>query len=326
MPQISVIVPIYKVEQYIYRCIDSILNQSFRDFELILVDDGSPDRCGMICDEYAEKDSRIHVIHRKNGGLSAARNSGIDWVFRNSDSQWLTFIDSDDWIHPRMLECMLGMVKKWSVKVSVCGYKLTSGETTDLLHGNFEGEIWTPEDFYIEHNVNSIVAWGKLYHRDFFKKLRYPKGKLHEDEFTTYRILFQEKKIAVSDLPMYFYFQNTEGITKSKWKPKRLDGTFGLGKQAYYFKKHGFKRAYAQAAYYYALCIFQGRERLKNCEAPRWERVKYGLMLNLSLKRAVCCFSDIYLPEERGHYVEAFPFLTATYRFLKAIVRKIIAS
>lgn len=96
MSEITVVVPVYKVEQYLHRCIDSILVQTYRDFELILIDDGSPDSCGMICDEYAKSDSRIHVIHQENGGLSAARNAGIDWAFANSDSQWLTFIDSDD--------------------------------------------------------------------------------------------------------------------------------------------------------------------------------------------------------------------------------------
>ena len=102
---ISVIVPVYKVEKYLSRCIDSILAQTYTDFELILVDDGSPDNCGKICDGYAEKDNRV-VIHQGNGGISAARNAGIDWAFENSDSEWIAFIDSDDWVHPLYLECL----------------------------------------------------------------------------------------------------------------------------------------------------------------------------------------------------------------------------
>jgi glycosyltransferase involved in cell wall biosynthesis len=105
MPAISVIVPVYKVEKYIHRCVDSILGQTFTDFELILVDDGSPDSCGAICDEYAAKDSRV-VIHQENGGLSAARNAGIEWSFDHSNSGWMTFIDSDDWVHPQYLELL----------------------------------------------------------------------------------------------------------------------------------------------------------------------------------------------------------------------------
>ena len=112
MPQISVIVPIYKVEQYLERCVDSILNQTFTDFELVLVDDGSPDNCGAICDEYAKKNERIVVIHKENGGLSDARNAGIEWALNNSGSEWITFIDSDDWVHIDYLEYLYNSAKK----------------------------------------------------------------------------------------------------------------------------------------------------------------------------------------------------------------------
>ena len=128
MPAISVIVPVYKVEKYIHRCVDSILGQTFTDYELILVDDGSPDNCGAICDEYAVKDSRIVVIHQENGGLSAARNTGIDWSFANSDSRWLTFIDSDDWVHPEYLQRLLAAAVEHNVSVSICGYAQTEGK------------------------------------------------------------------------------------------------------------------------------------------------------------------------------------------------------
>ena len=120
MSIISVIVPVYNVEPYLNRCVDSILEQTFTDFELILVDDGSPDNCPAICDEYARKDSRIHVIHQKNGGLSDARNAGIDWVVANSDSQWISFVDSDDWVHPMYLFTLLSAVKTTNTYVSVC--------------------------------------------------------------------------------------------------------------------------------------------------------------------------------------------------------------
>ena len=120
MSQISVIVPVYKVEAYLPACIDSILAQTFTDFELILIDDGSPDHCGTICDEYAKKDVRIHVIHQENGGLSAARNAGIDWVFKNSDSQWITFVDSDDMIISGMLERLRSVILITKADVCTC--------------------------------------------------------------------------------------------------------------------------------------------------------------------------------------------------------------
>ena len=123
---VSVIVPVYKVEKYIHRCVDSILSQTFRQFELILVDDGSPDNCSTICEEYALVDDRIRVIHRENGGLSAARNSGIEWVLANSDSQWLTFIDSDDWIHPQFLEVLVHGVQLSGAQVGMVGRSYVS--------------------------------------------------------------------------------------------------------------------------------------------------------------------------------------------------------
>ena len=149
MPEISIIVPVYNVEKYLQRCVDSILAQTFSDFELLLVDDGSPDNCGEICDWYATQDDRVHVIHQKNGGLSAARNAGIDWAFSNSDSQWLNFIDSDDWVHPQYLEVLKNAVDKDGTDLSI-----TKLHRTDHYEKMFPQEYssWTeaPENFYLK--------------------------------------------------------------------------------------------------------------------------------------------------------------------------------
>ena len=122
---ISIIVPVYNTEKYLNRCVDSILNQTFTDFELILVDDGSPDNCGKICDEYKEKDRRVRVIHKPNGGLSDARNAGIEWALNNSDSEWISFIDSDDWVHPNYLDFLLRAAEQNNTSVSICGFLRT---------------------------------------------------------------------------------------------------------------------------------------------------------------------------------------------------------
>ena len=118
MAQISVIVAVYKMPEYLPRCIERILNQTFRDLELILVDDGSPDDCGKICDGYAAADPRVHVIHKQNAGVCAARNTGLDWVYDHSDSQWIFFHDNDDWIHPQTLERMLSAAE--TVETDIC--------------------------------------------------------------------------------------------------------------------------------------------------------------------------------------------------------------
>ncbi len=239
MPTISVIVPVYKVEPYLNRCVDSILRQTYQDFELILVDDGSPDRCGEICDGYAWQDSRVHVIHKENGGLSDARNAGIDWVEANSDSQWLIFADSDDWVHPELLARMLDAATAFDLKISVCGYQETEGADPAVLPEDMRPHRCTPKQFYMEHFVNATVAWGKLYSRSCFRDIRYPVGKIHEDEFVTYRLLFAQKEIAVVPAPLYAYFINPKGIIRSAWSPKRFHAWEAYDQQLAFFTAMG---------------------------------------------------------------------------------------
>ncbi len=223
MANISVIVPVYKVEAFLGRCVDSILNQTYSDFELILVDDGSPDRCGQLCDAYAAQDNRIHVIHQENGGLSAARNAGIDWAVANSASQWLAFIDSDDWVKPDYLEQLWRAVTETGCKMSVCGFYRTDG-TAESEPKEFSVEILSPEDFYCGdiHGGVTAVAWNKLYHKSLFENLRYPIGKLHEDEFTTYKMVYALDKLALVSAELYAYYQNPQGIMGAKWNPRRM--------------------------------------------------------------------------------------------------------
>ena len=223
MPNISIIVPVYKVEPFIHRCVDSILSQTYTDFDLILVDDGSPDRCGSICDAYAGKDSRIQVIHQKNGGLSAARNAGIDWACANSTSRWLAFVDSDDWVHPEYLRQLYAAAEQTLCKISVCGFFRTEGEDFPEQQ-DFSISAMTADDYYCGevHEGLTAVAWNKLYHKSLFKELRYPIGKLHEDEFTTYQAVYKAGRIGVTPAHLYAYYQNPKGIMRSDWNPRRM--------------------------------------------------------------------------------------------------------
>ena len=232
MPTISVIVPVYKVEAYLDRCVESILAQTFKDFELILVDDGSPDNCPAMCDAWAIKDSRIKVIHKENGGLSDARNVG----FEASCGEWISFIDSDDYVHADMLQALYDAVVVHNVKVSACGYIATAGEPLEDSP-DLTANLWSAEDFYVQRNVNATVAWGKLYHRSVV--LPYPKGKIHEDEFVTYRILFACENIAVLDAALYGYYQNPTGIMGSTWNPRRLDVLLAFEEQILFFDNLG---------------------------------------------------------------------------------------
>ena len=234
---ISVIVAVYNVEPYLPRCIDSILSQTYRNFELILIDDGSPDNCGKICDAYADNDSRIVVIHQKNGGLSDARNAGIEWVFKNSNSEWLTFIDSDDWIDNRYLEILLNMATENHSDISVSNFLRTSGNVPSDTCDNVSAEIWDTSQFFRKKNLNATVAWGKLYKKSLFTQIRYPKGKLHEDEFTTYKILFACTHIAFTETPLYYYFINEKSITGVTWTPAHLVALEAFDERLFFFRQ-----------------------------------------------------------------------------------------
>ncbi len=236
MPQISVIVPIYKVEPYLCRCVDSILAQTFTDFECILVDDGSPDNCGQICDEYAAKDSRIHVIHKENGGLSSSRNAGIDYAVEQSDSQWLSFIDSDDWVHPCFLEYLHRAAVEQNVKISACNVYETKQIDKGPDDCNYAVELLDGIDFHMNNNIWATTAWNKLYVKELFDGYRYPIGRIHEDEFLTYKLLYNAKNIAWLEAQLYVYYHREDSIT-GKYSVRTLDRLDALKEQIEFFRK-----------------------------------------------------------------------------------------
>lgn len=258
MAVISVITPVYKVEPYLRRCVDSILSQTFEDFELILVDDGSPDNCPAICDEYAAQDSRVHVIHQENQGLSAARNAALDYLFSKGSSLWLTFLDSDDWIHPQMLELLYRAALEQNTLVSICDHQIVTDDIVWERYEQVPSACFESEQYYIEHNLNATTAWCKLYHKACFEQIRFPVGKVHEDEYTTYKILFQCKSVSVINVPLYAYYYNQQGITKSGNKLKWLHALSAFEEQLAYFKSIGAKKAYSyrMANYYIELSLF----------------------------------------------------------------------
>ncbi len=217
------VVPVHKAELYIHRCIDSLLAQTYKDFELILVDDGSPDQCGAICDEYAKKDNRIVAIHQSNQGLSAARNTGINYFFSASSSKWICFVDSDDYVHPIYLETLHKSVIESGLDVGVCDH-ISSGEFNQEMEESAKAwKYYDAETFFFECQRVFNVAWGKIYKKSCFKDIRYPAGKVHEDMFVTYKILFEHKGVAYISEPLYYYYYNPAGIMRSPWTSKRLD-------------------------------------------------------------------------------------------------------
>lgn len=223
MDKISVIVPVYKVEQYLNKCVDSIICQTYKNLEIILVDDGSPDRCGEICDEYAKKDDRVKVIHKKNGGLSDARNAGLDI----STGDWIGFVDSDDYINPDMYEKLLCSAKENDADISLCSYKYVGDGEYDN-NSPVKTEVISGKDILFrkmnqKKSYYWVVAWNKLYKSHLFNEIRYPYGKLHEDEFTIHEIFYGVKKVACVSESLYNYLQRDNSIVNSNYSVRHLD-------------------------------------------------------------------------------------------------------
>ncbi len=214
-PTISVIIPVYNVEDYLARCVDSILVQTYEKLDVILVDDGSPDGSGKICDEYAAKDSRVRVIHKPNGGLSSARNAGLD----AAAGEYLSFIDSDDWIEPDTYEHMMGLLDKYQAQIVSFGNIEVDGATGEQTLGICPKK---EECISSEEMVGRIFLWDgcdssvcdKVFHASLFENFRFPEGKLSEDVAITYKIILQTSKVVMCERPVYYYYQHPNSITK----------------------------------------------------------------------------------------------------------------
>lgn len=240
MPTISVIVPVYRVEPYLRQCADSILAQTYPDFELILIDDGSPDRCGEICDEYAAADSRVRVIHQPNGGLSAARNAGLD-IMRG---EYVSFIDSDDCVHPMYLESLLTAIQTHSAQVSQCQMAEFEADDTPPAEPSAVKEplcisgreaVW---HIYESSAGVAVSAWGKLYDASLFTSLRFPVGKIHEDQAVTPRALFCAAQVVVTYIPLYYYRLRDGSIMHSTFSAKRYDDIEAIDACIRFFQEH----------------------------------------------------------------------------------------
>lgn len=209
-PLISVIVPVYNVENYLRKCLESIINQTYKNLEIILIDDGSTDNSGKICDEYAAKDNRIKLIHKPNGGLSDARNAGLEIA----KGEYIGFVDSDDWLELNAYEIMLGAIFKNDFDIAICGYvvefknkKIMRALDSNTLIGN---EKILNTLFYNKNFPNAV--WCKLYKREIFRKLRFPVGKIYEDMLIKFDILKNSTKIIIISEILYHYRQRENSI------------------------------------------------------------------------------------------------------------------
>lgn len=254
---ISIIVPVYNVEKYVERCVESILAQSYREFELLLVDDGSTDQSGAICERLRAKDKRVRVIHQTNRGLSAARNRGL----AEATGEYITYIDSDDYVDVSYLETLYQNAIQYQADVSVCGFCLVweKKKTKEKIKENGTVRLCSGRDAaeeIVAHNKRSMItAWGKLYHRSLQELLIYPEGRLHEDEFVTYKVLYEARQVVETDIPIYNYFQRGNSIINDGYSIRRLDKLIALKEAIDFFASKNETELMKQAIKRYLLSI-----------------------------------------------------------------------
>lgn len=245
MVKVSVIVPVYKVEKYLDKCVKSILNQTYRDFEILLVDDGSPDGCGKMCDLYAQKDSRVKVIHKKNGGLSDARNVGIE----NAQGKYLLFVDSDDWIDSILIEKIVRIAEKWDTDIVLFDYmsvEENTGKTTLYSYSILENSVLSAKEEPCLIS-KTCSACNKLFNKNFWNKngLSFPVGKHYEDLGTIPKAMGVAEKIVYVKEPLYFYLQREGSIMHGRdFKRSYSDRTEMLDSVLDFYKKKGMFNEY----------------------------------------------------------------------------------
>ncbi len=222
LPKISIIVPVYNVEKYLNKCLDSILAQTFEDYELLLIDDGSSDKSGNICDEYEKKDKRVKVFHKENGGLSSARNAGIDAAC----GEYIGFIDSDDYIDNDMFEILYNSLIENHADISVCGVYDCYNDRIE--RNNVDGKLYVFSDQDALREVLygkrlQAFAVNKLYKKEVFNEMRFPVGKIYEDSFLIPSIFANSEKIVLVSVPKYYYQHREGSITSFKFSEKLFD-------------------------------------------------------------------------------------------------------
>ena len=222
MPTISVIVPIYRVEKYLDKCVTSILEQTYTDIEVILVDDGSPDDCGARCDEWAKRDARIRVVHKENGGLSDARNAGLDIAC----GTYVSFIDSDDYIEPHMLEVLYRGIVESSADMAACGINNVYGGVLKPQCKEEKQFVCDGEQAFAKLMIGTEIPasiCNKMIRRDIIGEQRFPVGRLYEDAFFTTELIPKVEKVWVTTEPLYYYVHRQRSITTENFNSKGMD-------------------------------------------------------------------------------------------------------
>lgn len=280
---ISIIVPVYKVEKYLERCVKSIINQTYKNLEIILIDDGSPDQCPYMCEEWSKRDTRIKVIHKQNGGLSDARNEGL----KISTGKFIGFVDSDDWIAPKMYERLLKAIIADQSDIAQCNVKMVwenNSHSRILLQPN--NCVLKRDEAQLELLNESKLkqpVWNKLYRKNIIKGIPFEKGKYHEDVFWSYQAIGNAESVSIIDYIGYYYWQHAESIMGEKYSLKRLDAVEGKCNRQAYFRKY-FPELESKALIdLWFTCLYQGQAVLR--ELKKGEKAQALEFLNKVLSK-----------------------------------------
>lgn len=301
---ISVIVPVYKVEIYLERCIESILRQTYSKFEVILIDDGSPDRCGEICEDYARKDNRITVIHKENGGLSSARNTGIE----QARGEYLLFVDGDDVIHPNTLKKLYQMLIDNKADIAMGDFCRFVDDTELRFESNSKNDkieicsgVQILEKLYDKKSsARYVSACGKLIRSSLFENVRFPLGRLFEDEFTTYLLYYKSKNVVIIDEQLYYYYVNASGITQNLILQKWFDEYDAQWQRIAFYKEKNLQEVYhiSLLAYLYSAqwSLIKCRNKEEVFEEEKGEKFdqQYREIFQLARKEKIIPFSKYY--------------------------------
>lgn len=270
---ISVIVPVYKVEKYLDRCVQSIVDQTYRNLEIILVDDGSPDNCGSLCDAWAAKDSRIKVIHKENGGLSDTRNAGM----AIATGEYIAFVDSDDHIAPNMYQLLYERMCADRSDIAACGVEMIfeDGSPSRMLTKAGKCVLNTAEamEAIIAESWLKQPVWYKLYKAVLIRDIPFPAGKYHEDVFWSYRAVALAQKVSVFDTPCYFYIQRSGSIMGEGYSLKRLDAIEAKWQRMEYLEKEFPQLTYRARTDLLFSCVYHGQLAAKHLEGLEKQQV-----------------------------------------------------
>lgn len=271
--KISVIVPVYKVEPYLDKCISSIVNQTYKNLEIILVDDGSPDNCPAMCDKWAEKDSRIRVIHKTNGGLSDARNAGM----AIATGELMTFVDSDDWIAPDMYEHLYQRLAEDNSDIAACGVQMVWEDKTPsrmlMRDGNCILNQEEAMQAIIEESWLKQPVWYKLYKTELVRDILFPVGKYHEDVFWSYQAVGRAQRVSVSDHIGYYYLQRGGSIMGAGYSLKRLDAVEAKVQRCAYIQEQFPEISALAVKDLWFTCIYQGQLALRTLDKTEAEKI-----------------------------------------------------